>query len=179
MKPILFVIAIAVIVLVINLYLKHERTEKMKGLAQRRGLEFLGRWLPAEYVGQPRPSPALYSGPRNVIFGKAQDGDLILAYDTDMPKGRKTYSMTVVARRWQTFPPLTPRPDSSLRSFDTGHWRSVYLDWGWFSIPQEMSTDTIERVWKLMETHAATSTPCKPGASAATEVVLHPRKRLN
>jgi hypothetical protein len=133
----------------------HRRSESLRKLARRRGLEGVSCNLPRDF---PRKVlDELYSGwvvprwtaPHNVVAGG--DGkDLVLAFDVTIQRRKSSYRRTIVARRAASFEPKSNIPKGYVyRAADP--WQMMTLESSYFSVPHLIDAAEIERVWELLK----------------------------
>jgi hypothetical protein len=126
--------------------LRSRRSRQMKRLAERRGFDVLERDLPADFqtmLSGLRPWETV----RNAVAG-FHGSDMLVAFDIEMPRGRSSYLLTVVARRCAH--PLgaleIPAKGFALRRM--GDWRAVMLSGGFG--PSTISPQRIEQLWEAL-----------------------------
>ena len=151
-----YLIVCAVIGAIFLLYVRHTRgrSDAMRKLADRHGLQYLAMTLPAEF---PRKLlDDLYAGwliprweaPQNVIGG-AQGDDILVAFDITVHRGKSHYRRTVVARR---SPNHSPKESFGKRYLYRmmGDWQLVTLQSSVLSISRLIEPGTIEKLWEQL-----------------------------
>jgi hypothetical protein len=130
------------------------RSESLRKLAKRRGLEGVSYNLPREfprkmldelYSGWAVPR---WSGPHNVIAG-AEGSDLVVAFDVTIQRRKSTYRRTIIARRSADFQPKSKIPKGYVYRAADG-WQLMTPESRSLSVPHLMSAAEIERGWEVL-----------------------------
>lgn len=154
MLPYLFVGV--VIGAIFILYVRHTRgrSDTMRRLAARRGLQYLGMTVPTEfprkilddlYTGWLIPR---WDGPHNAISG-VEGNDFLVAFDIRVHRGKSHYRRTIVARRSSNATPKTGVGKRYLYR-TMGDWQMVTLQSSVLSISRLIEPGTIEKLWERL-----------------------------
>jgi hypothetical protein len=126
--------------------LRRRRVRRLERLAGERGFDVLDRELPADF--QTRLTGLDRWDTVSTAIAGFEGGDMLVAFDIEMPHGRTTYLRTIVARRCsRPVHALEKAPAGcSLRTWD--NWRAVMLsrDFG----PVTISPQRIEQLWEAL-----------------------------
>jgi hypothetical protein len=126
--------------------LRSRRRSGLKRLAKKRGLDVLQRDLPADFQKM-LSGLSSWDTVSNAVAG-FEDNDMLVAFDIEMPRGRGTYLLTVVARRCArpVNPIVQPPKEYALRTMD--NWRALMLSGGFG--PSTISPQRIEQLWQAL-----------------------------
>jgi hypothetical protein len=152
--PYIAIAAVAGTSALVYLRYRRGRSDALRFLAAKQGLEWFGNMLPSEF---PRKLlDELYSGwvmprwtsPHNVVGGNVGT-DFLLAFDIAVAKGESCYQRTIVARRSAG----VKAKSSFIKGYVCrccGEWHLATLESSVMVLPRIIEPGAIEKLWEQL-----------------------------